>query len=65
MEGLYKGWAVSGPILSFLNVWPTGWDEEIGKSLVFSIIALLFNNVVGLPVRTYFLFIETFDDPDF
>ncbi|OXA50048.1 CAAX prenyl protease 1 homolog [Folsomia candida] len=56
-SGLYKGWIVSGPVLDFFNVWPVGWDKEIGKSVSFSLIALLFNNIVGLPLSLYSTFV--------
>lgn len=43
-------------MLSALNIWPTGWDLEIGRSICFSILAMAFNNVVGLPLSLYSTF---------
>jgi STE24 endopeptidase len=56
-EGLYKGWSLTQPLLDFLNIWPAGWDMEIGRSIAFSLIALAFNNVVGLPFSLYSTFV--------
>jgi len=56
-EGLYKGWMLSGPFLEAISIWPSSWDIEIGKSICFSIIMLIFNTVVGLPISIYSTFV--------
>jgi STE24 endopeptidase len=56
-EGLYHGWQLTGPFLDAFGYWPKTWDREIGQSICFSIIALGFNNVVGLPLALYSTFV--------
>jgi STE24 endopeptidase len=56
-DGLYKGWELTDPMLNSIGVWPNGWDVEIGRSMCFSIIAMLFNTVVGLPLSIYSTFV--------
>jgi len=56
-EGLYKGWLLTGPMLSGFGYWPSSWDVEIGRSIAFSILAMGFNNVVGLPLSLYSIFV--------
>ncbi|ODM91509.1 CAAX prenyl protease 1 [Orchesella cincta] len=56
-EGLYKGWVLTGPMLSGFGYWPATWDVEIGRSICFSILAMLFNNTVGIPLSIYSTFV--------
>jgi len=56
-EGLYKGWQLSAPLLQLIGIYPSDWDEEIGRSICFSIIAMGFNNIVGLPLSLYSTFV--------
>lgn len=56
-EGLYKGWVLTGPMLTGFGYWPSTWDVEIGRSIAFSILAMGFNNIVGLPLSLYSTFV--------
>ena len=52
------GWQLTEPMLEAVRfIWPRDWDEEIGRSMCFSILALLFNTVVGLPMSIYSTFV--------
>lgn len=56
-EGLYRGWLLTAPMLASLEpYWPSSWNPEIGRSIMFSILAMAFNNLVGLPLSLYSTF---------
>lgn len=44
-------------MLKAFHYWPATWDQEIGQSICFSIIAMGFNNVIGLPLSIYSTFV--------
>jgi len=56
-EGFYHGWLVSDQLLTAFGYWPESWDREIGQSIAFCFVGMLFNNVVGLPISIYSTFV--------
>lgn len=43
-------------MLSYITYWPSTWSAEIGRSIMFCVLAMAFNNVVGLPLSLYSTF---------
>lgn len=56
-EGFYHGWNLTGPLLDAFQYWPESWDREIGRSIAFSLLGMLLNDVVGLPLSIYSTFV--------
>jgi len=44
-------------MLDAFQYWPASWDREIGQSIAFSILGMVFNNIVGLPLSIYNTFV--------
>ena len=44
-------------MLNNFGYWPETWDKEIGRSIAFFILAMVFNNIVGLPLSIYSTFV--------